>query len=371
MVHDRFGTSTVRARTASATTSQALAQETYARPGALPDVTPATVTEDLAAPRLHGQRDRDRAERCAAPESWTRLRVALEDLEAGRCASSTSAASSTTRRDCSGSCRYAAGSASHVEPDTLELAHAAIAGTRCEPSAARGSAPSCGCWRASQTRSRRSQTLRALGLDARDRPGFGLDDPELPGRRSHCSTADADAATRPCSRWPSRRSSIAARRLRRCSASSRSTAADRDAILAAATRARAARGCARRAAQRRPRSPIAAGGAQPGDGRARRCARPRRAGARVARAAAPRRARDRWRRPACAAGVPEGPAIGAALRAARLVAKLDGRASGREQELAEALRAAARQRVACAADARQIQTRLQLDRRPATTRSTT
>ena len=40
-----------------------------------------------------------------------------------------------------------------------------------------------------------------------------------------------------------------------------------------------------------------------------------------------------------AAGVPEGPAIGRALRAA-LAAKLDGRASGREGELAEALQAA-------------------------------
>ena len=37
-----------------------------------------------------------------------------------------------------------------------------------------------------------------------------------------------------------------------------------------------------------------------------------------------------------AAGVPEGPAIGRGLRAA-LGAKLDRRASGREQELAEAL----------------------------------
>ena len=40
-----------------------------------------------------------------------------------------------------------------------------------------------------------------------------------------------------------------------------------------------------------------------------------------------------------AAGVPEGPAIGRGLRAA-LAAKLDERASGREQELAEALQAA-------------------------------
>jgi hypothetical protein len=41
-----------------------------------------------------------------------------------------------------------------------------------------------------------------------------------------------------------------------------------------------------------------------------------------------------------AAGVPEGPAIGRGLRAA-LAAKLDGRAGEREQELAEALDAAA------------------------------
>ncbi len=42
-----------------------------------------------------------------------------------------------------------------------------------------------------------------------------------------------------------------------------------------------------------------------------------------------------------AAGVPRGPAIGAGLRAAR-AAKLDGTISGREQELSEALRAAGR-----------------------------
>ena len=44
-----------------------------------------------------------------------------------------------------------------------------------------------------------------------------------------------------------------------------------------------------------------------------------------------------------AAGVPEGPAIGRGLRAA-LAAKLDRRASGREQELAEAVRAAGERR---------------------------
>ena len=43
------------------------------------------------------------------------------------------------------------------------------------------------------------------------------------------------------------------------------------------------------------------------------------------------------------AGVPEGPAIGRGLRAA-LAAKLDRRASGREQELAEAVRAAGERR---------------------------
>jgi hypothetical protein len=40
-----------------------------------------------------------------------------------------------------------------------------------------------------------------------------------------------------------------------------------------------------------------------------------------------------------AAGLEPGPAVGAGLAAAR-AAKLDGRASGREAELAEALRAA-------------------------------
>jgi tRNA nucleotidyltransferase (CCA-adding enzyme) len=41
-----------------------------------------------------------------------------------------------------------------------------------------------------------------------------------------------------------------------------------------------------------------------------------------------------------AAGVPQGPSVGRGLRAA-LEAKLDGRVSGREQELAAALKAAA------------------------------
>jgi tRNA nucleotidyltransferase (CCA-adding enzyme) len=113
-------------------------------------------------------------------------------------------------------------------------------------------------------------------------------------------------------------------------------AAERDTILAAATRAPALADALRRAT--RPSEIVAAVGGAPPEAVA------------LAGALGPSQPARDWLerlrhvrldidgRDLLAAGVPEGPAIGAALRKA-LAAKLDGRADGREQELREALRA--------------------------------
>ena len=94
--HERFGTATVDAAGLPPVNVVTARRERYARPGALPDVEPGTLEEDLArrdftvnaiALGLDG--------RCAA------CRTALEDLDAGAAsACCTTRASATTRRAC-------------------------------------------------------------------------------------------------------------------------------------------------------------------------------------------------------------------------------------------------------------------------------
>ena len=77
-----------------------------------------------------------------------------------------------------------------IEPDTLELARVGDRWTgRLAPSAARGSGPSCAAWRASPIRSRALGELHELGIDAAIAPGYGL-------RRSRAGAARAGAAAR-------------------------------------------------------------------------------------------------------------------------------------------------------------------------------
>ena len=238
-VHDRFGTSTVRLNgfgydLASART------ETYARPGALPDVAPATLEEDLTrrdftinamAIRLNGP---DAGHLSSAPCALPDLEVrVLRVLHAG------SFIDDPTRLF--RLCRYASRLAFGVEPRTRALAREAardhalgtVSGSRIgaelrllarepDPVAAIGS-------------------LRELGLDAELDPAFGIGDPDLAARALRLLAAAPDA----------RRDRLAlavaampvpATRLARLLDALAFAAGDRDVILAAATRAQALAG---------------------------------------------------------------------------------------------------------------------------------
>ena len=181
-VHDRFGTSTVRLDGFTYDIARTR-RETYAEPGALPDVAPAPLAAGPTAAGFHGQRDRARPRRRHAPESWPRCRRRSRISTLAGCECSTTAASSTTRRACCGWCATRPGCGFEIEPHTRALADARDR-RRCaaHASAGRGSAPSSGCSRASRTRSQALAGLRLLGLDTAIHPGFGLDDEELARR---------------------------------------------------------------------------------------------------------------------------------------------------------------------------------------------
>ncbi len=331
-MHDRFGTSTV-ALDGFAYDIARSRRETYAYPGALPDVEPASLPEDLLrrdftvnaiAVALAGERP---GELSAAPR-------ALEDLEAGRLRvlHDLSFVDDPTRL--LRLVRYAARLGFDVEPHTRELVSAAIQSDALDTvSGARAGAEL-------RLLAREDDPVRALlalsdlGLDRALHPGFGLEDATLArralallpedGRRDRLAVALAALTVR-AAELPGLLDSLAFE------------AADRDAIVAAATRARE---LAR--ALDGARTPSAIAAAVSGS--------PLELVA-LAGALGPAEPAREWLerlrhvrlsidgRDLIAAGVPEGPAIGHGLRAA-LAAKLDRRASGRDQELAEALSAA-------------------------------
>ncbi len=331
-VHDRFGTSTVTLDGLTYDIARAR-RETYPRPGALPDVAAAGLTEDLLrrdftvnamAIALGGPRP---GELNAAPR-------ALEDLQARqlRVLHDGSFADDPTRL--LRLARYASRLRFAIEPHTRALASDAIrAGAVKTVSGSRVGAE----LRLLTGEQDPVSALEALGdleLDRAIHPGFGLDDAALARRSLELLPSDA------------RRDRLAlAVAMRGVPAAELADlldalgfeAGDRDAIVAAATRAGE---LARALADAGPPSEIA-------DAVAR--ADPELVA--LAGALGPARQALAWLtqlrhvhltidgRDLLAAGVPEGPAIGRALRAA-LAAKLDGRASGRDAELAEALRAA-------------------------------
>ncbi len=331
-VHDRFGTSTValdgffydivRSR-----------RETYERPGALPDVEPAPLAEDLLrrdftvnaiAVALAGEAA---GELNAAPH-------ALEDLEARRLRvlHDRSFIDDPTRMF--RLARYAARLGFDVEPHTRELAEAAIR----EGAVATVSGSRIGAEVRLLAREedpvRAFSALRDLGLDRAVHPGFGLPDEGL---------ADRALALLPANTRPDRLAvALAARGVPAAELPGlldwlAFEAADRDAIVATATRAEDLAG-ALGAAQAPSAIAVAVGGGPPEL-------------VALAGALGPERPAREWLerlrevrleidgRDLLAAGVPEGPAIGRGLRAA-LAAKLDGVARDRDQELAEALNAA-------------------------------
>jgi tRNA nucleotidyltransferase (CCA-adding enzyme) len=331
-VHDRFGTSTVTLDGSTYDIARTR-RETYAHPGALPDVEPAPLVEDLkrrdfTVNAIALARAGDTAgELTSAPG-------ALDDLDARRLRVLHDRSFIDDPTRLLRLVRYATRLGFEIEPHTRALAQDAILG------GALGtvSGPRVG----SELRLLAREPdpvwallgLRELGLDTAIQPGFGLDDANLARRALALLPADGR---------PDRLALAAAgrgvpgRELTALLDALAFDADDRDAIVAAATRAGGVASALEAASEPSEIAAAVAGaslelvalaGALGGEPQAREWL-------------------ERLRhirleidgRDLLAAGVPEGPAIGRGLRAA-LAAKLDRRASGREQELAEAVRAA-------------------------------
>jgi tRNA nucleotidyltransferase (CCA-adding enzyme) len=328
-VHDRFGTSTVvlgghsydfaRART-----------ERYAFPGALPEVEQADIDADLIrrdftinamAIALGGETP---GELHAVPSSLEdlgdrRLRV-LHDL---------SFIDDPTRL--LRLARYASRLGFEVEPHTRALADAAVSGGALGTVSGPRIGAELRLGAVEQDPVAAFSCLGELRIDRAIHPGFGLEDPALARRAVALLPESWRIVMAACGRGMS--SGELSALLDRLAFE----AGDRDAIVAAATRADAVAGALSAA---RSASEIA----QAVDGQAPEAIA-------LAGALGPaQQARDWLTRlrhvgleisgqDLLGAGVPEGPAIGRALRAA-LRAKLDGIVDGREQELDYALRAA-------------------------------
>jgi tRNA nucleotidyltransferase (CCA-adding enzyme) len=331
-VHDRFGTSTVRLDGFAYDLARAR-RETYARPGALPDVEPAPLDEDLLrrdftvnalAIALAGDRA---GELRAAPH-------ALEDLAGRRLRILHERSFLDDPTRLLRLARYANRLGFEIEPHTRALAVAAVESGALHTV----SGPRIGAELRLLARERDPVSallaLRELGLDAAIQPGFGLRDEALArralallpadGRPGRLALAVASLGV-PATELAARLDSLAFE------------ADDRDAIVATASHADELAHAL--ASAETPSSIAVAAAGAPAELVA------------LAGALGPQRPARAWLgdlrhvrltidgRDLLAAGVPEGPAIGRGLRAA-LAAKLDQRASGREQELAEALNAA-------------------------------
>ncbi len=333
--HNRFGTCTVALDGFSYDLARARS-ESYARPGALPTVAPATLDEDLLrrdftvnalALGLGGDR---RGELVAVPGG-------IEDLRRRRLRVLHDASFIDDPTRLLRLARYASRLGFKVEARTLALAGAAVAegalgtvsgarlgselrllGAERDPVAAFGA-------------------LAELQIDAALEPGFGLR-----------STADAALARRALRLLPADGDrgalvtaaasfGVATDRLAALLDRLAFPAVPRNLILAAATRARALASAMEDAGQPSEIAAVAAGA--PAELVAL-------AGA-LGPAAAARRWLDELRhvrlqidgRDLLEAGIPQGPALGAGLAAAR-AARLD-RGAGREEQLTEALRGAA------------------------------
>jgi tRNA nucleotidyltransferase (CCA-adding enzyme) len=331
-VHDRFKTSSVVLDGFRYDLAQART-ESYSRPGALPDVEPAGLAQDLGrrdftvnaiAVALGGQ----------GPGELVAVPGAIEDLDAGvlRVLHDRSFHDDPTRL--LRLARYGARLGFAGDPHTLDLGHEAVnSGALATVSGSRLGAELR--LLADEPDPVAAMTaLRELGLDTAIDPELGLEDPDLARRALALLPQDgrrdrlvlALAGTRiPAARLASRLDSLSF------------NAGDREAIVDAAGRSAAVAAALARAA--RP-SEIA----EAADGASAELMA-------IAGALGPQaQARD-WLSglrevkleidgsDLLRAGVPNGPAVGQGLRAAR-AAKLDGRATDRASELAEALRAA-------------------------------
>jgi tRNA nucleotidyltransferase (CCA-adding enzyme) len=331
--HDRFGTTTVTANGFSYDVARAR-RETYAYPGALPDVRPAPLAEDLLRRDFTvnalavGLAGPGAGELRAAPG-------ALEDLDAGvlRVLHDRSFVDDPTRL--LRLVRYAARLGFTPEPRTAELARDAVSGHALRTVSGARVGTELRLLACERDPVAAFSALREQQLDREIEPDFGLHDAGL--ARAALGPAPADVRRdRLLLALASRR--LRPARLRALLDSLAFEASDRDAIVATASGAdaladalRAARAPSEiaDAARREPAEAVALAGA-------------------LGAAAQARDWLERLRHVHLAidgndliqAGVPEGPAIGAGLRAA-LAATLDGRAETRDQQLDEALRAAA------------------------------
>ena len=329
VVHDRFGTSTVSADGFTYDLARAR-REAYPRPGALPEVQPAALDEDL------GRRDFTVNALAVAlgdptPGHLTAYPGALDDLEQGTLRVLHDASFSDDPTRLLRLVRYHGRLGLTIEPHTRELLDQAVREGALETiSGARIGNELRLLARESDPVGALS-ALRELGLDRAIHPGFGVQDDEL-SRRA--------LGLLPAGERPDRLAlasaglGLPAGELGQLLGRLAFEAGDRDAIVRAATRA-----------PELCRALVTA--ASPSEiARVAFTAEPEAvalAGALGAETAA-RHWFDTLRavklqidgRDLLSAGVPEGPALGRALAAA-LAAKLDGHASTREDELAAAL----------------------------------
>jgi tRNA nucleotidyltransferase (CCA-adding enzyme) len=330
--HDRFGTSTVSLDGFTYDLARSR-RETYAHPGALPDVSPAPLSEDLLR-RDFTVNAMAIALTGPAAGGLETAPLALQDMQQRslRVLHDASFIDDPTRA--MRLARYASRLEFEIEPHTRELLDAALdAGAISTVSGSRigaelrltareqDPASALGC-------------LGGLGIAQAIHPALGLDDEPL-ARRALALLPDDGRRDLLALALAARH--VPPPELAFLLHTLAFEATDRQVILAAATRAEALAGELRRA--RRP-SEIAVAVADAGPELVA-----------LAGALGPEREAREWLRDLAhvrleidgsdliEAGVREGPAIGVGLHAA-LLAKLDGRVSGRESELRDALQAA-------------------------------
>jgi tRNA nucleotidyltransferase (CCA-adding enzyme) len=330
--HDRFGTSTVTVDGFTYDLARSR-RETYAHPGALPDVSPAPLSEDLLrrdftvnamAIALVGPAAGGLA---AAPS-------ALEDLERHslRVLHDASFIDDPTRM--LRLARYASRLEFEIEPHTRALLDAALEARAIETVSGSRIGAELRLLGREPDPVTALRCLGELGIAHAIHPALGLDDEPL-ARRALALLGDDGRRDRLAVALAARH--VPGHELAHLLDTLAFEAADRHAILAAATKARALAGELERA--RRP-SEIADAVGEAGPELVS-----------LAGALGPERQAREWLghlrhvrleiggNDMIEAGVREGPAIGLGLHAA-LSAKLDGRVSGREAELREALQAA-------------------------------
>jgi tRNA nucleotidyltransferase (CCA-adding enzyme) len=332
-VHDRFGTATVEIGGVRYDIARAR-RESYARPGALPTVTPATIEEDLArrdftvnalALGLGGRR---RGRLVTFPG-------ALEDLRGRtlRILHDASFRDDPTRL--LRLARYASRLGFSVEDGTRRLALQALEGGALQTVTGSRLGAELRLLAQEPDPVQALSALHDLGVDEALEPGFGLRDPEVAARALALLGADGD---RGALALAAASLSLAPQALAALLDRLAFPAGQRDLILAAAS---GSRNLARALARAVLPSEIAAAAAGSSV-----------ESVALAGALGPAAVARRWLSQLrhveleidggdlVAAGVLPGPQIGAGLRAA-LAAKLDGELDGRAQELTRALEAAA------------------------------